>query len=128
MKIENKFLKKYVYLILKLIFLTNLISVLLFWKNFNVWLGFLLGSLAGSFNLYFQAKETEKEIQFTPKQTKLNVFKNFYVRYLTLFATLFLIIKFLPVNLIALTFGVISIQIVLFAHGLISGFIKKNSI
>ncbi len=125
MKIENKFLRNYVYRILKLLFLTNVICILLFWKSFYVWLGFLLGSVAGSLNFYFQAKGTEKDIEFTPKQAKLNVFKNFYMRYLILFVVLILIVKLIPVNLISLLVGVVSVQIILLAHGLISGYRKK---
>jgi len=126
MKIMNKVLKNYFLTILKLIFLTNLMCALVFWKNFHVWLGYLLGSLAVTVNFYFQAKGTEKDTKLTPGHAKKSVFKNFYVRYLILFAVLILIIKFLPVNLFALVAGVASLYLVIIIHGLIIALTKKN--
>lgn len=127
MKIKNKILKDYTITILKFIFLTNIVSLLLFWKNFHIWLGFLLGSVAGSLNLYFQAKGTEKNTRFSPGYAKSSVFKNFYMRYLILFAVLILIIKLLPVNIIALLAGVVSLYVVILVHGLLFGFRKNKA-
>jgi len=74
-----------------------------------------------------QAKGTEAHTELTPGHAKESIFKNFYIRYIILFILLILFIKFLPVNLISLLIGVISIQFIILAHGLISGFIKKKN-
>lgn len=50
---------------------------------------------------------------------RLSVFKNFYLRYALLGVTIFVFIRFLPVNIITLILGLISVQIVILFDTLI---------
>lgn len=92
--------------------MTDLASLLLITLNFKLWLGYLFGSFVGCVNFYFQAKGAEHRLGISPSAAKLSVFKNFYIRYLVLAAVLFLIIKFLSVNIFTLLVGLLAIPVV----------------
>lgn len=107
----NPSIKKYVFRIFKLIFLTEILSFLLFIENYPIWLGYVLGSLASFGNFYFQAKNTENLREIAPSSAKANVFKNFYLRYLVLIIVVVIILQFINVNIIALFVGLIAVQL-----------------
>jgi hypothetical protein len=99
--------------------LTEIASLLLIPLNLKLWLGYFFGSLASCVNFYFQAKGAENRLGISPSAAKLSVFKNFYIRYLVLAAILFLIIKFLSVNIFALLVGLLAVPIVAALGGLL---------
>lgn len=117
MKIKSSSLKQYLYRIFRIIFLTELVALLLITHNLKLWLGYFLGSLAGCVNFYFQAKGAEKSLAVAESDARLSVFKNFYFRYLALAAALFLIIKFLSVNIFALLVGLLAVPVVVGLEG-----------
>ncbi|MCK4338440.1 MAG: ATP synthase subunit I [Candidatus Cloacimonetes bacterium] len=92
--------------------MTDLASLLLIPLNFKLCIGYILGSICGCINFYFQAKGAENRLGISPSAAKLSVFKNFYFRYLALAAALFLIIKFLSVNIFALLVGLLAVPVV----------------
>lgn len=92
--------------------MTDLASLLLIPLNFRLCIGYILGSICGCVNFYFQAKNAENLLGLSESRARLDVFKNFYIRYLALAAALFLIIKFLSVNIFALLVGLLAVPVV----------------
>ena len=117
MKIRSAELKKYLYKIFKIIFLTDLASLSLIPINFKLCIGYILGSICGCINFYFQAKGAENILGFNESKARLGVFKNFYIRYLILAITLFIFVKFLRVNIFALLVGLIAVPVVVALEG-----------
>lgn len=122
----NASIKKYLFRIFKLIFLTDILSLLLFTENYPIWLGYVLGSLASFGNFYFQAKNTEKLAGIAPSSAKANVFKNFYLRYLLLIIAVILILKFINVNIIALFVGLIAVQLAIGINQILENLFEKK--
>ena len=100
--------------------MTDLASLLLIPLNFRLCIGYILGSICGCVNFYFQAKNAENLLCLSESRARLGVFKNFYIRYLVLASVLFIFMKFLKVNIFALLVGLISIPLVLALEGLVS--------
>ncbi|MGC9337638.1 MAG: ATP synthase subunit I [Candidatus Cloacimonadia bacterium] len=119
MGIKSKELRYFLAHIYKLIFLTDLLSLVLLPINYKLSLGYILGSLASSVNFYFQAISTEKRASIPAASARLSVFKNFYLRYVLLGVMIYVFIRFLPVNIITLIPGLISVQIVILFDTLI---------
>jgi len=119
-KIKNNNTKRYLYKIFRLIFLTDLVSLLLIPLNFRLCIGYILGSICGCVNFYFQAKGAENVLGLSESRARLGVFKNFYIRYLVLAIILIIFVRFLKINIFALLVGLISIPLVLALEGLVS--------
>lgn len=100
--------------------MTDLASLLLIPLNCRLCIGYILGSICGCVNFYFQAKSAENLLGLGESRARLSVFKNFYIRYLVLAGVLFIFMKFLKVNIFALLVGLISIPLVLAIEGLVS--------
>jgi len=126
MKILTSSFRKYVYHILGLIFLTEIPALLLITKNLKLWLGYFLGSILSGLNFNFQAKGAENRVGLSPSGAKVSVFKNFYIRYLTLLVFVVVLVKFLKVNIFSLLAGLLIAPIIVLVDGIVAG--KNNQI
>lgn len=124
MKILTNSFRKYVYHILRLIFLTEIPALLLITQNLKLWLGYFLGSILSSVNFYFQAKGAENRVGLSPTGAKLSVFRNFYMRYLVLVVFVVVCVKFLEVNIFSLLVGLLIAPVIVLIDGI---FIGKNN-
>jgi len=124
MKILTNSFRKYVYHILRLIFLTEIPGLLLITQNLKLWLGYFLGSILSSVNFYFQAKGAESRVGLSPTGAKLSVFRNFYMRYLVLVVFVIVCVKFLEVNIFSLLVGLLIAPAIVLIDGIHAG--KNN--
>ena len=124
MKIQTNSFRKYVYHILRGIFLTEIPALLLITQNLKLWLGYFMGSILSSLNFYFQAKGAENRVGLSPSGAKLSVFKNFYIRYLILVVFVIVFVKFLEVNIFSLLAGLLIAPAIVLIDGILAG--KNN--
>lgn len=108
-----------------MIFLTDLASLLLIPINYKLCIGYIIGSICGCINFYFQAKGAENTLRFNESKARLGVFKNFYIRYLILGIVLIIFVKFLRVNIFALLFGLVAVPFVVTINGVL-GYKKEK--
>jgi len=121
MKIQTNSLRKYIYHILAIIFLTEIPALLLLTQNLKLWLGYVTGSILSALNFYFQAKGAEDRVGLSPSGAKLGVFKNFYIRYLILLVFAFILVKFVQVNIFSLLAGLLCAPAIIVIDGILAG-------
>jgi|GEM_PF-1452723 len=118
-KINNK---KYVLLILKIIFLTNLPALVMLLSDFKSSIGWMAGSLASGVNFWFMAKQT---FALMPKNSKANALKTskiFMFRFLFLILWSVLVLLLLKAELMSYCLGLFSAQIAIVAHQIYHSF------
>ncbi|MBN2017535.1 MAG: ATP synthase subunit I [Candidatus Cloacimonetes bacterium] len=106
--------------------MTEIPALLLITKNLKLWLGYFLGSILSGLNFYFQAKGAENRVGLSPSGAKVSIFKNFYIRYLTLLVFVVVLVKFLKVNIFSLLAGLLIAPIIVLVDGIFAG--KNNQI
>ena len=108
--------KKYVFTILKIIFLTNIPALFFLIVNFESSIGWMTGSLASAVNFWFMARKT---LAILPEEGKANAFKTaklFVIRYMFLIVWSLLILYFLKPELMAYCLGLLAAQIAIFLY------------
>ncbi len=108
----NNYLKK----IYTIIFLTNILALLFVILNFRITLGWFFGCIGSCVNFYLQSLAAKKTFNLYESKVRLYTFRMFYLRYGLLILYLILVIKFLPVNLLAVCAGLFSVQIAIYVE------------
>ncbi|RLC46610.1 MAG: hypothetical protein DRH57_05765 [Candidatus Cloacimonadota bacterium] len=114
MKANGQNLNNYLKKIYTIIFLTNILALLFVILNFRITLGWFFGCIGSCVNFYLQSIAAKKTLNLLESNAKIYTFKIFYLRYGLLFLYLIIVIKFLPVNLLAVIAGLFSVQIAIY--------------
>jgi len=104
--LENK---KYIFLIIKIILLTNIPAIIMLIANYRSGIGWIAGSLGSAVNFYFLSRNTMGLGPFSGKSEIKSVSKNLMIRYLFLIVWSVIVI---------LTFGLHRDQVVIYGIAL----------
>ena len=108
--------KKYVFMILKIIFFTNLPAIILLPVHFKTGIGWILGSFASAVNFWFMAMHTLSLDPVYAKANVANTTKKLLLRFLFLIVWSVLVLLFVKPELVTFCLGLLAAQIAIFMY------------
>jgi len=110
-----------------IILLTNIPAALILPMFFKVGLGWILGSIASSINLFWLAYNVHGSLDLVPTKSRLSLVKGTYLRLLFLLVYSVLVLSFIKPNLVSFGFGLLAGQMVIYLYEFGSRFISREN-
>ncbi|MCB5230610.1 MAG: ATP synthase subunit I [Candidatus Cloacimonas sp.] len=111
---------KYVKQILLIVSLTNIPALLIWPSNLMIAIGWFMGMLASSINFTWLSISIKGNVEGIDKDLGSKSFGGFYLRFLFIAVYSVIVIKFVKPNILAFGAGLLSAQIAIFIHYLLS--------